>query len=110
MTAVDDGVSYREVLQGLLARAKNDERRAELEAELYGPQLPPALAYLWMAFIRLRRRKGSNGFAVSPIEWPDFDAFIRLSGVRLAPWEIAAIEDIDDAFIAEQSKPAGGTS
>lgn len=103
MTAIEDGHSYREILEGLLVRAKNDERRAELAAELTGPPLPDALIYLWSAFVRLRRRKGSNGFAVSPIEWPDFDAFLRLSGVRLAPWEVSAIEDLDDIFIAAQT-------
>jgi hypothetical protein len=86
-------------------RAKNDERRAELEAELYGPPLPQALAYLWVVFIRLRRRKGANGFSISPIEWPDLDAFIRLSKTLLAPWEIAMVEELDDLFIAEQNKP-----
>lgn len=94
-------------MEGLLARAKTDERRAELKAELYGPPMPEALGYLWAAFVRLRRRKGANGFSISPIEWPDFDAFIRLSGLHLAPWEIAAIEELDDLFLAEQNKPTG---
>jgi len=103
MTSVADGQSYRDILQGLLSRAKTDERRAELESELHGQEMPAALVYLWVAFIRLRRRKGSNGFAVSPIEWPDFDAFVRLAGVRLSPWEISVIEDLDDLFLAEQA-------
>lgn len=107
MTAIEDGHSYREILEGLLVRAKTDERRAELEAELYGVLLPEALAYLWSAFVRIRRRKGSNGFALSPIEWPDIDAFLRLSGVKLVPWEITMVEDLDDIFISTQSKPGG---
>jgi hypothetical protein len=107
MQAPENGVAYREILQGLLTRTKDDKRRAELEAEISGVPIPPHLIYLWSAFIRLRRRKGANGFSISPIEWPDFDAFIRLSGTRLAPWEIAAIEDLDDLFLAEQNKTTG---
>lgn len=34
-----------------------------------------------------------------PVEWPDIDAFLDRSGVRLAPWEIEILERIDDLFI-----------
>lgn len=94
-------MSAAEILEGLVARTRDANRRRDYEAQLACPPLPDALAYLWRAFVRLRRRKGSNGFAVSPIEWPDFDAFLRLSGVRLAPWEISAIEDLDDLFLEQ---------
>lgn len=63
------------------------------------PPLPLALGYLWRAYNRLRRRKGS-GFGPGPIEWPDIDAFLRLSGFALAPWEIEVIEEIDDVFLS----------
>lgn len=72
------------------------------------PPLPMALAYLWQTYRRLRRRK-SSGFGPGPIEWPDIDAFLRLSGVSLAPWEIEVIEEIDDVFlrsVAEAQKPS----
>lgn len=50
---------------------------------------------------------GSNGFGISPIGWPEIDAFCRHSGQSLAPWEIDVIEAIDDALIASlgDSKP-----
>jgi hypothetical protein len=93
-----------------VARTRSPERRQEYEEQLACPPLPDALVYLWLVFIRLRRRKGSNGFALSPIEWSDIDAFIRLSSTRLAPWEIAVIEDLDDIFIAAQAKRPGNGS
>jgi hypothetical protein len=34
-----------------------------------------------------------------PIEWTDIDAFNRLSALALAPWEVAMIERLDDAFL-----------
>lgn len=67
-----------------------------------------ALAYLWLAYRRLRRRKG-GGMGPGPIEWPDIDAFLRLSGLSLVPWEIEVIEDLDDAFmgaVAAAQKPS----
>lgn len=48
--------------------------------------------------MRIRRRKG-GGFGLSPIEWPDIDAFVRNSQFNLAPWEIEVVEDLDDMFL-----------
>ena len=50
-----------------------------------------------MAFCRLHARRRS-GFSAEPIAWSDLDAFIRLTGVRLAPFEIQLIEMLDDLF------------
>jgi hypothetical protein len=66
--------------------------------------MPMALDYLWRIFHRLRRRKAGNGFSAVPIEWPDLDAFLRLSALSLAPWEIEILEDLDDLFLADHSK------
>jgi len=89
-----------------LARAKDLKRREELEAELHGAPLPPAAAYLWGTFLRLHTRRGNNGFGVLPLSWSEIDAFCRLSGVRLAPWEVEIVEALDDAYMAEQVKDA----
>ena len=70
--------------------------------------MPRELAYILKIFNRLRRRKGSNGFGVGPIEWPDIDAFVRNTRVDLKPWEIEVIESLDDLFLLERNK-AGET-
>jgi hypothetical protein len=94
-----DGLTLREVLEGLLERTTNETRRAVYLAELACPPLPEALIYLWHAFCRLSARRGS-GFSVSPISWSDIDAFVRNAGMKLAPWEIRILEDIDDLYRA----------
>jgi hypothetical protein len=63
-----------------------------------------ALLHVWNAFHRLSARRGSNGFGINPISWPDIDAFVRHSQMPLAPWEIRLIEDVDDLFRVEQAK------
>jgi len=88
----------------LLKRARKPERKAELQAELLVPPFPDVLTYLWVAFRRLGSRRGSSGFAIDPIGWPDIDAFVRHSGVRLAPWEVRLIEELDDLFRIEQAR------
>ncbi|MDP1867003.1 MAG: hypothetical protein Q8L13_11770 [Bradyrhizobium sp.] len=87
------------MLEGLIRRTNKPERLAKYQADLACPPLPRSVAYIWRIFNRLRRRKGSNGFAMSPIEWPDIDAFVRHSGMPLTPWEIGLIEDLDDLFL-----------
>jgi len=93
-------VSLRETLQGLVKRTRNEARRAEYESELQCPPLPAALEYLWTSFCRLHARRGGNGFSVSPISWGEIEVFTRLSGTRLAPWEVRMIEELDDLFRA----------
>jgi hypothetical protein len=66
---------------------------------LWTPDFPIPLAYLWQAYHRIRRRKGGNGFGVMPLEWSDIDAFNRLTGMALAPWEVGMIERLDDVFL-----------
>lgn len=104
-----DGHTLRERLEGLLKRARTPERRAEIEAELGVPEMPAAIAYLWSAFQRIRSRRGGNGFGPVPIMWADIDAFVRLSGVRLAPWEIEIVEALDDAWLDALGSARDGT-
>jgi hypothetical protein len=106
LNAVDaDGVTYCEMLEGLLERTTNEGRRAKHQAELACPDLPADMVYLWNAFCRLSARRGSNGFSVNPITWPDIDAFARHSKINLAPWEIRILEDLDDLYRSAQAKP-----
>lgn len=88
----------------MLERRISKKRRAEIEAEL-NPDPPPAcLSYLFSIHNRLRRRKGSAGFGATPIEWTDFDAFMRLTQTALSPMEIEILEDLDDLYLIEKSK------
>lgn len=54
--------------------------------------------------MRLHHRRGSNGMGANPISWNDLDAFTRLSGFTLAPWEIEIMEMLDGVYFTEQAK------
>lgn len=41
-----------------------------------------------------------------PIEWPDIEAFVQRTGMRLAPWEIELIERLDDIYLKPEPKPS----
>lgn len=87
----------------MLGRARDDRRRAELEEKLRCPPVPAALAYLWQAFTELSARR-QVGFAMSPIMWSEIRAFNELSGLKLNPWEVSIILQLDDLFMTERSK------
>jgi hypothetical protein len=67
------------------------------------PQFPEAVRYLWSAYWEIRSRRGGNGFGVVPITWGDIDAFARLTGARLAPWEVKVITALDDLWLRSVS-------
>jgi hypothetical protein len=63
------------------------------------PPFPKVLAYVWRAYFRMRRRMAGGFAGPNPIGWQDIDAFVRQSGLRLAPWELNLIEAIDDLYL-----------
>ena len=74
------------------------------------PPFPVAMAYLWKAYMRLRRRKSMGFNGLNKIEWPDIDAFMRASRFPLAPWEIEIIEDLDDIYCRVSADIRAGTA
>lgn len=86
-----------------MKRARSPERAAEIQSELELPPFPEELRYLWQAFVRLRNRLSGNGMGPCRIGLQDLDAFDRLSGMRLTPWEFAIIEQLDDLLLDASS-------
>ncbi len=108
MAEADGGRTRGERLAAQLERAERKgatERIAEIEAELEMPSFPEALAYLWRAYRRLRRRAPGGFAGPQPIGWQDIDAFVRRTGMRLAAWEIELLEAIDDIYLRPEPKP-----
>lgn len=83
----------REHLQGVW------DRTGEMPARLAdAPQCPPALAYLWSIYVRLRRRCAPS-MGKARVLFTDMLAFQQVTGTRLAPWEANVIERLDDAML-----------
>ncbi|WP_456236465.1 phage tail assembly chaperone [Devosia aurantiaca] len=91
-------------MQGLLSRARTHQRRQELYEQLALPKFPEPVRYIWSAYWDIRSRRGSNGFGVVPITWSDIDAFARLTGLYLVPWEVKIITALDDLWLATVGK------
>lgn len=96
-----DGASLRQHLQ-LAAQATG--RPDPLLLRL----LPGWAAALWAAFIDLAqaRPQGMNGAGAIPLA--EIEAWQRLHGVRLTPWEVGCITAMDRATLAAADQPQKG--
>jgi len=68
------------------------------------PVLPPECLPTWRAFCSMsgRRSYGMNG--PMPVSFLEMDAYQRVTGDTLRPWQIEAIERIDGIWLEEASK------
>lgn len=91
-----------------MQRAKTPERRAELEAELAVPEIPRGGEYLWRIFMRMHARRQSTGIGPARLSLGDFVNFQTLNRTRLAPWEVAILEQLDDVALKDRKKNPTG--
>lgn len=89
------------VLERLRDRTKNPENKAKYEEELWIPEFPESLRYIWNIFQRLSARR-PVGFAASAIPYSEIMAYCQLQGRRLARWEISLIEELDMTYLSER--------
>lgn len=71
------------------------------------PRLPPLAGYLWGIWNELHAAR-SCGMAPNPISWHEIDAYQRVVGHWLEPWEARAIRAVDDAYIASRANDIAG--
>jgi len=67
------------------------------------PSIPDGGQHIWRAFREISRARGGNGFGPNPLAWTEIDAWARLTGTLLEPWEVRAIREIDDVILAEST-------
>lgn len=71
------------------------------QALLDAPRCPGGCEALWDAFRELHACRGSAGFGPMRITYTDLDAYQRVSGVKLQPWEREAIRQADAAYLEQ---------
>jgi hypothetical protein len=77
---------------------------ADRPAELEEPEVPDGAEYLMGWFFDLARSRGNNGFSASPISYAEMAAWAQLTHTEPQPWEVAAIREMDAAFLDEIGK------
>lgn len=73
--------------------------------ELDGEPLPYVVQHLWTWFLELHRSRSGSGFGPNPIGYVEIDAWQRVNGTRLTPWETEVMFILDAAYIASIPLP-----
>ncbi|MEQ8767213.1 MAG: hypothetical protein RL885_25100 [Planctomycetota bacterium] len=60
---------------------------------------PDGLQHVWEMFCRLSGRRRMGWSAPEPIGYLEIEAFARLHGLRLSPWQIDLIARLDSEFL-----------
>jgi hypothetical protein len=63
-----------------------------------------AAEHIWIWFDELSRSRGSNGFGLNPIGYPDIAAWARLTGREPTPWEVSVLRRMDNALLESLAK------
>ena len=64
---------------------------------------PESLTYLWNWWAGLAARRG-GGFGPRPISWQDLEAWARLTGIALSPFELEVLSDLEQAYLRIRAK------
>ncbi len=92
-----DGATLRTHLHRLAANT------GKIHPMLVEPGIPPVARELWDAYLRLSASRRA-GMGISPLALVDIEAWCRLTGVRLTPWELDTLIDLDSACVAILAK------
>lgn len=67
-------------------------------------ELPVEMQYVWEYFLRLNKRRTSNGFGVNPITFNEIDSFFRVNQIEYNESEVFILELLDDVVLEHFAK------
>lgn len=88
-----DGVSMRAHLQQL--EKSTGVRPAGLDAA----EIPYQGVMLMRWFYEMSSGRSTNGFGYMPLAFSEMEAWSRLRGVTLTPWEVQTIKSLDREYL-----------
>ena len=91
-----DGVPLRKHLESAWRQT------GRMPEQLRSAECPVEVAYLWHWFLHLSRRRSNNGYGENRISDADVVAWAQLHKIYLMPFEIDAIEAMDDVYMRHQ--------
>jgi hypothetical protein len=86
----------RHHLQQLAANTGRTDERLFLDC-------PAGCRAIWSVFVHLGRTR-PRGFGVGGIAYTEIEAWQRLTGVQLSPWELDVLTEIDARVLAQAGK------
>jgi len=68
------------------------------------PPFPVGEAELFRIFQELNAARGHNGFSYNPLSYAELDAYSRLTGRSLSPWEVRMLKRLDMIYLTAHGK------
>ena len=68
------------------------------------PDIPAGWEVFWEWFWELSSGRGHTGFGPQPLSWQDMEAWARISGIELQPWQALVFRAMDQAWLAAVAK------
>ncbi|QQV79064.1 hypothetical protein H5J25_13870 [Sphingomonas aliaeris] len=79
-------------------------RLARFKADKIKPQMPPnPLPHIVDRLVEIGLNEQA-GMGVAPLSWSTIDAWTRLTGIDLMPWEVRLIRSLSVAYLSEGSR------
>ena len=95
----DDGATLRDHLE--MYQASTGMMHPIMKA---APHLPAGCEYLWSDFMDMHSTRQFRDSGPAPISFLDIDAWQRVNGVALQPWQLNAIRRADAEFLRATAK------
>ena len=68
------------------------------------PPFPDLLTHVWQAFVELHNARPAGGMGPGPLTYETIEAYMRVTGNRLAGWEVGAVKRVDHAWLKVQGE------
>lgn len=95
---MEDGATRRAHIEAAVASGMDP-------AELDVPACPPEMLYLLGWFLEVSAGRGGNGWGgYNPLSWGEIEAWSRLTGRNLQPFEVGALRQLDGIFLRTLNK------
>jgi hypothetical protein len=100
-TPQKDGATLRSVLNAVWRQ--NGRKPQQLE-ELTSVQCPDVLRPMWNIFLRIAKKRKSNGFGPEYLSDEQIETWFRLRGRKLHPWQLELLDKLDEVFMKHYAK------
>ena len=70
-----------------------------LKDQDYYEDFPIGLENIWEIFLKLSSGRASSGFGPNPISYLDIKSWADINNVKLYPWEVGLIRDLDTVYL-----------
>lgn len=98
-----EGVSLRSHLE------QEEKVTGVTPQELLMPEFPDVASHVWSYFLSIHQGRSYGISGPNPVSYQDIEAWSRLTGWTLTPWELSAVKKLDAVFLSKREENDDGS-